>query len=376
MADTAVPSDDHDYYALATYWNAFDPVMRYQNRMATGDDDTPWWAHLHANFGSFERVLSLNCGNGWVERGLVERGVVKGGVGIDIAEASLAEARAAADAAGLDLRYQRHDINLDPLPDGPFDLIVNHAAGHHIANIDAVFRQVCERLAGTGGLFVSVDYVGPHRNQYRERQWHAAGRANADLPPQLRQQMVYPHIQTMLALDPTEAIHAELILPTLQRYFDLEHYRPMGGAIGYLVITHNRPFFELPGEEVIGSVERLVALDEAYTQQHPEDTLFAYAVARPRPAALANRRQLDRWTAEELRREVRAARAGGRYYPPTPLERESYPAPRVPLRTTVAARLPRAALLYRAVKRSLSGSAAVPGLQAADCVSEVSGTPK
>ena len=43
-------------------------------------------------------------------------------------------------------------------PLGEFDLVVNHAAAHHIAAIDRVFREIC-RILPEDGWFVSFDYV-------------------------------------------------------------------------------------------------------------------------------------------------------------------------------------------------------------------------
>ena len=53
------------------------------------------------------------------------------------------------------------------------------------------------------------------------------------LPAPLRTKMSYPHVPTMIATDPTEAIHSDLIVETLARYFDLVEVRPVGGAIAY-----------------------------------------------------------------------------------------------------------------------------------------------
>jgi hypothetical protein len=132
--------------------------------------------------------------------------------------------------------------------------------------------------------------------------------------------MVYPHLPTMLATDPTEAIHAELILPVLRRYFDVEHFRALGGGVAYPVLTFNKGIFSRPQEEVAPLVRQVLAADEAWTDEDPEGrTLFAYIVAKPRKDALADAAQLAEWTAEEDDRERLAAAAGGRYYPDTML---------------------------------------------------------
>ena len=57
--------------------------------------------------------------------------------------------------------------------------------------------------------------------------------------------MSYPHLPTMLHDDPTEAIHSELIVETLQRYFHVERFVPLGGAIAYPLLTFNARLLEL-----------------------------------------------------------------------------------------------------------------------------------
>jgi SAM-dependent methyltransferase len=315
---TGTVATDSSVYYHTGYWNDLAAVQRYMNRRASGDPAVSWSEHLATSTGrTFAKALVLNCGNGWVERGLVAAGLVKEAVGVDYAEDLLVTARAEAAKAGLPLRYAQLDTNTAAWPEDGFDLVINHAAGHHVAYVDKVFRSIAELLP-EDGLFVSFDYLGAHRNQYPTAQWEAAFLANEALPPELRNELIYPHLPTMLVSDPTEAIHAELILPTLRRYFEVDHFRALGGGVAYSVLTFNKAIFARPEAEVADAIEQVLAADAAYTDADPEaNTLFGYVIARPRKAVLADREQLAAWTAAEQEREQRAATAGGRYYPDT-----------------------------------------------------------
>lgn len=355
-------ADSVEYYGDITFWNSFTAVARYQNRLATGDADMSWYQHLLREHGPFERALSLNCGNGWVDRDLVRIGVVREVVGIDISERLVADARREAAALGAPLTYQVLDINKSPLPPGPFDLVVNHAAAHHITHIDRTFRDVC-RIMPEDGWFVSWDYVGPHRNQYTAQQWEAAWLANQKLPERFRQQMRYPHLPTMIAGDPTEAVHSELIMPTMRRYFHIDRYRNLGGGVAYPVMTHNHPLYEVPLDEVAEIVDQLIAADEAFVEAHPDQTLFAYVIARPNHDVLGDAPSLHRWTEEEDAREAAAQAKGGTYYPPTVIAATEYgerpgPVPIHSLPTRIvalhlASRLPFIGSLARRVRNLL-----------------------
>jgi SAM-dependent methyltransferase len=313
-----VVATDSSVYYHSGYWNDLQLVQQYLNRRASGDPAVSWSEHLATSTGrTFAKALVLNCGNGWVERALVTAGLVKEAVGVDYAEDLLRAARGEADVAGLPLRYHQLDTNTARWPEDGFDLVINHAAGHHVARPDTVFRSIAELLP-EDGLFVSYDYLGAHRNQYPTAQWEAAWQANEALPAEFRHTLVYPHLPTMLVSDPTEAIHAELIMPTLRRYFDVEHFRALGGGVAYPVLTFNQAIFGRPEDEVTAAVTQVLEADAAYTDADPEgNTVFGYVIARPRKAALADADQLAAWTAEEESREQAAAANGGRYYPDT-----------------------------------------------------------
>jgi hypothetical protein len=205
------------------------------------------------------------------------------------------------------------------LPEGPFDLVVNYAAGHHVAYVDRVFRALRERMSPDGWL-LSYDYTGPHRNQYDHEQWFAIDDVNAGLPEALRMDMLrYPHLPTMLLLDPTEGIHAELVQETLERYFTFDEVCPVGGAIAYPILSHNRALHDAEPSVRDEIVRQVLTADEEYLHAHPSSCLFTYCAGRPRD--LPDRSVLDRWTADEVAREAAAAAAGGEYYERTLLQR-------------------------------------------------------
>ena len=203
----------------------------------------------------------------------------------------------------MSIRYDQLNINSDELPADQFDLVINHAAAHHIARLDRVFRQVCALLPADG-WFITFDYVGPHRNQYTYDAWNNASQLNAQLPPPARQVMRYPNIEAMLQIDPTEAIHSELILEILDRYFTIDERVDMGGALAYPVLTHNANLFALDDQQ---DRERLAQLvfdeDQRYLDRNPDSSLFAYVTAQPKKRVLECHEQLPRFWAENERKE-------------------------------------------------------------------------
>lgn len=313
---TCVNPDSTVYYS-GKYWNDLGAVREHMNRLITGDATQLWYEHFKSRtHAHFSRALMLNCGNGWVERELLEAEVIDSAVGIDYSEQLLADARAA--AAGRPLSYLRRDVNVDPLPEGPFDLVVNFAAAHHIARLNKVFRELC-RVLPTQGWMVSFDYVGPHRNQWDTQAWKAAHRLNSSLPLTLQQDLKYPHLPTMLQTDPTEAVHSELVVPTFDRYFEVDEFIPVGGALAYLILTHNTGVFSTTDVTLRDHwVERVIRTDAEFLRKHPGSSLFAYFSGRPKKAVLGVKSLLAEWSAGECDLERRASENAGMYYPLTP----------------------------------------------------------
>ncbi|HZD88351.1 MAG TPA: class I SAM-dependent methyltransferase [Gaiellaceae bacterium] len=112
----------------------------------------------HATVGvAAAAVLELGTGTGETARRVLERHPEARLVGVDESEAMLAVAREA--LPGADLRVRRLE---DPLPEGPFGLVVSALAVHHLDA--AAKRGLFERVAAVlapGGRLVLADVIVP-----------------------------------------------------------------------------------------------------------------------------------------------------------------------------------------------------------------------
>lgn len=102
------------------------------------------------------RLLDLGVGTGETTRRCLEAHPDARAVGIDASPDMLAVAATVLDSR-VELRVARLE---DPLPDGPFELIVSALAVHHLDGPGKadIFRRIRERLA-PGGRFVMADVV-------------------------------------------------------------------------------------------------------------------------------------------------------------------------------------------------------------------------
>lgn len=105
------------------------------------------------------RVLELGTGTGETALRLLARHPRALLVGLDSSRAMLARARERLPADRVQL--QLADLQ-DPLPDGPFDVVVSALAVHHLDGVAKadLFRRVAARLA-PDGRFVLADIIVP-----------------------------------------------------------------------------------------------------------------------------------------------------------------------------------------------------------------------
>jgi hypothetical protein len=224
----------------------------------------------------------------------------------------------------FDLPVTRFQVSeTGQLPEGPFDLVINYLGSQSIAYPDRIFRELCRQMA-PDGVMMNYAYIGPHRYQYSSEHWESAVEVSRQLPDNGKQEMVYPRLSEMLARDPTDAVHSELTLPIMKRYFTLHSFRAAGGAIAHPIISQNKRLFGFIGgfDDIVADI---MATDWDYLCEHPDSSLFAYWIAKPNHASLDDVGLLAEFTREEEEREEVAHRNWGYYYPQTPLHRSLYP---------------------------------------------------
>ena len=328
-SQTSIEASSASVYYSGVYWNNFVPVREYLNRLATGNETVTWQDHLfqYAHAKPFRKALILSCGNGWLESELYVKGIIESAVGVDINDQLLNEARAKAISKGLPVKYYKIDSNkVDIFPESGYDIVFNHASLHHVAHIDRNVRAVYELLRKTDGIFVNYEFIGPHRNQYDAREWDVILDMNRKTEASLRRtNLVYPHLQKMLKVDPSEAVHSELIVTTVNRYFLPLWNRSLNGPLAYELLTHNKKLEKFQHIDnwavnaplsVQKHFKRILRADEEHAKNYEGSSLFWYSISKPQAEPLPDY-LLNRWQKEEISRESRAKANGGRYYPPT-----------------------------------------------------------
>src|SRR6266498_1715698 len=308
-----VVNDNSQVYYHGQYWNDFQRVLEYMCENFTGDKNKWWVQDFKERFcqTSFEHGLVLNCGNGWVEREFIDLGMVKCVTAFDYSMDLLHIAEK--EKGERPISYFQTDVNKVDSSDNQFDLVVNVASLHHVQYINRFCRIMCSTIK-ENGILVNYDYIGPHRNQYSFKQWYYINRVNRSLPDSIKKSpIIKPHLPTMVLDDPTEAIHSELIIESVSRYFDIVERHDTGGGIAYELLTHNPKLKDVPADELDVHIEKILALDKEYTGLKRVPPLFSYFIAKPRKSVLSGKTKLEYYQKEEDLREEKARKRHGVY---------------------------------------------------------------
>ncbi len=260
-----------------TSWLEHPRVRDYVNRLVGGDEPM-WpldWFERWLAGRRLDRVLSIGCGTGALERDLILRNLAGRVDAFDGSLASLVIAREEAARLGMSDRigYFATDFNLPRLPRNAYDAIFFHQSLHHVAKLERLLREVLRALK-PGGLLYLDEYIGPSSTKWTPLLASRHREAWRLVPPDVRlmDDLPYP----ISPLDPSEAIRSGEILTQLKVGFDIEEIRPYGGNV--LAAVYGRVLWERAGATLI---DELIARD-AGAMVAGETPYYAVIVARPK----------------------------------------------------------------------------------------------
>lgn len=325
------------------FWLQHPSVQRRLAIKESGKPDGSWIDYtLETYFAGrlpLARCLSLGCGRGQVERTWAARNAFAACDAYDISPASIADAVAAANADGCtSIHFAVADINQIELPPQTYDAAWAVGSAHHFSNLEHIFAQVVRTLK-PDGLFILHEYIGASRFQFDKRQrqvleaclnllpaeyrmlppapaaagsllaapaarrsarwiirrtldklaegsfWSTAGRywrrrqaIQAGQRP--IKETAIATLRSVIAVDPSEAVRSDEIMPVLQTMFDVVEFRPLGGAILQFLLADIAGNFETEDSERL--MEMLFTIEDTLMAIGDLPSDFAYIVARPR----------------------------------------------------------------------------------------------
>jgi SAM-dependent methyltransferase len=223
-------------------WTASATVRRYLHFLVSGNYECDWltWVRAYHLPERVERLLVLGAGSGWLERALATDKRIGSIVACDFARETVAAAQETARAGSLDqIRYVVCNLELESLPEGPFDAIFANDVLHHITDLEGLYGRIQQALA-PGGKLLFNEYVGPNRFQYSDERMEVINRYFRLIPDHLRFNpywggLFWRFFRTdpvrLAEDDPTEAVRSEDVLPLARKFFETEREYPYGGGL-------------------------------------------------------------------------------------------------------------------------------------------------
>jgi len=273
----------YTHYSIK-FWNDLEAGIKYKNKLATDDENTGWMEDIPNRFKQFlpfKDVLIVGCGNGWIERRLFDLGIGLHFDAFDISEKYLEECEQ--KKGDREINYFISDINnLDNIQNGKYDAIFNFAILHHAEKLEDALKKLSKAL-NPSGLMFNQEYIGPAQNQYTDEHVKIMKNVMSHLPKQLQQKYLLRPPTLNFRVDPTEALHSNVIKETFEKYFDIVFQRDLNGGIDYQILWNNISKFEDKSDKEASKwLEYLFQKDLELTKSGKVPVLFWYGVGKPK----------------------------------------------------------------------------------------------
>jgi SAM-dependent methyltransferase len=284
------------------YWLAVPEVQRRFMAKTTCGRADHWAAYCVSEFLGdrlpVDRMLSVGCGTGALERRLASLGAFRTCDAFDVAPGALALAREEAERAGLTgIRYEVGDVQDSSLPERAYDAVWFNDSLHHVRDLERVCEAVARSLRQDGFLFF-CEYVGPSRFAFPPRQREALDAAFRLIPPryrrslapgragQLKRSVTIPNPVRVALADPSEAVRSAEILPVVSRYFEVVRRNDAGGSLLQYLLHEIAGHFRADDPQALAVLRLLFDVEDTLLEVGDLQSDFALVVARPRDTAV------------------------------------------------------------------------------------------
>ena len=278
------------------HWRAVPEVDRQRIRRETGGSGYSHWAEycvreFLAGRTPVDRMLSVGCGTGRLERILARLGAFKECDGWDVAAGAIETARQLARDEGFGhIHYDVRDITAVEMEPDRYDAVWFENALHHIEPLEKVCEALARAIKPDGYLFLN-EYIGPCRFDFPPRQRELIRAAFAMIPARFR---LHREAGTTLAAasiptaaeveadDPTESVRSADIPGVVESWFDVVAFHESGGSLLQFLLNGIAGNFRDDDPESLRVVDMLLRLEDDLLDIGELESDFAVIVARPR----------------------------------------------------------------------------------------------
>nr|WP_298004662.1 class I SAM-dependent methyltransferase [uncultured Flavobacterium sp.] len=271
-----------------SHWWQVPYIQKRWNVLITGNesvDPKSYLVNKLAQSNQHLNVLSLgtgNCSNELFYAAFPE--VFHSITCVDITENNLINAqKKAQENRFTNMVFKCTDVHTAVFEPQSFDLIMFHSSLHHFRNLDQLFTsKLLPALKPNGMLFIN-EYVGANRLQYPKEQIKAINKALDAIPLKYKKRKATNRFKNkyygsgwlrMYMADPSEAVDAAAINPTIKKYFSIIEEKPYGGNLLMSVFKDIAYHFVDETPEKLTLMDRVFSIEDEFLKKHPSDFVF------------------------------------------------------------------------------------------------------
>ncbi len=247
---------------------------------------------LDARPGVPLRILSIGCGECFIELEMCRRLATAGHEGIhftcvDIAEGAVQRAAAEAEASGID-RFFDFEIGLyDDYVTRPWDVVIANQFLHHVVGLEGLFDAIKASI-GTTGIFLTNDMIGRNGHMLWPEALAIVDRLWAVLPDRYKLNHVLGRVEAVYSnwdnsKEANEGIRAQDILPVLIERFHFEQFFAAGNIAVAVLSRHFGANFDPEIPEDRAWIDRIGRMDDDLIDAGYLKPVILYACLSNRP---------------------------------------------------------------------------------------------
>lgn len=286
-------------FSKAVYWLA-NPIIHklYQHRAVGGRSYSHWLdfciEHFVRKNNPVDRILSVGCGSGNLERHLAKLNAFKELDAIDIAPISIEIAKQKAEEENIKgINYECRNVEESNFPGKDYDAVFYNMSLHHMFHIDKILEQTREVMKPDAFLFVN-EYVGPNRFDFTDREKEVISAIHTLIPEKFRislaqanygsiqKEICLPHPDEVARVDPSESVCSAQIMSTIPKYFDIIEFNPIGGTILQFLLQNIAGHFREEDRDSIAVLDLLIKAEDTLIKVNDLKPHFALIVAKPK----------------------------------------------------------------------------------------------
>lgn len=268
-------------------------VKKFINKRAFGSETVDFFDYIRKYRSPFGVVASLGSHHADFERDILRRGLADHMDCYELSAGAIEKAKGLAAKDNLkNISFYQQDLNKFQFQKPRYDAVFAFKSLHHIENLENLYEQVAQVLKPDGYFFID-DFFGPKHLQWTDEQLRITNEILALLPDELKVDLGSfrpkqfdvrgrASVEENIAIDPSEAVRSDEVLPVMKKYFEIVEQINYGGNI------HMNLFNKIMGnfreDHPLGqTIIRLILYIEELSIKGGilKDSDFKYIVARP-----------------------------------------------------------------------------------------------